>query len=121
VQNAFLLSERIEYLLNELCSALYKNYLAAQIFVQMHVRRRKYIFVMLVLQMRQSMAQMRAQMVVNQRYRPESLAVFVPLFLYDFIANQIANKFGTISIVAFSDHFFEFMKKRFFNRKTYPD
>ena len=52
-------------------------------------------------------------MVINDRNGPDNFLVLLPLFLYQFLADEIAERLGTIGILPRSDQAVKFLQKRF--------
>jgi len=80
--------------------------------IQMHVQRRKHGGVIVVLQLRELFGKQARVVVVNQSHCPENFGIRrFPGLLHQFIANQVAERFGAVGISPFRDELVEFLEE----------
>lgn len=82
------------------------------VVIQMDVHRRKYVVKMVVLHVRELLTQHPDVMVIDQRHRTDYVIVgLLPCGLYQFIADQIAKRFGAVRVSALANEIVKLRQK----------
>ena len=91
--------EGIRHLLDFGPFALHDQHFQAVVMVEMHVHARQYKFMKSVLDVDEFLRKRRHVMIVNERDRSHCLLVLIPLLPDQIVANQIAERLGSIRVL----------------------
>ena len=94
----------------------------AVVMIEMHMHGGDNLLIEIVLNRSQNAAQIPNVMVINDGHRTDGIGfVIFPLFMDQFIADEITDCFGAVGVISLLDKAIEFFEQMIFDRDTETD